>query len=250
MRLNITLKAHKPPLNLPFHNNHLLQGVIYENLDRKLADWLHNSAYKTTSHSYKMFVYSRLLGKYEIYIHPENKKKSFRYLDKANFEFRSVNNDVICSFAENLLSQGVITINKQPCDVRVEIIPDPKVNFSKPIKIKALSAITLHTTHGKNKVEYYHPFDSRWSNEVIANLNNKAKALSWEDEGKMLQGTQIIPINIQSKDKAVVRYKDYWLEAWRGLYEANIPEPYFWLAYKAGLGARNSQGFGMIGVIK
>ena len=144
MRLNIVLEPHKRPLSLPFHHNHILQGFVYENLDDKLASWLHGDAYKTASHSYKMFVYSRLLGKYDIYTSPEGDKKRFNYLDKAYFEFRSINNDVLCSFAEKLLSGGVVTIGKQPCETRVEIIPDPRIDFSKPVKIRAASAITLH----------------------------------------------------------------------------------------------------------
>ena len=33
------------------------------------------------------------------------------------------------------------------------------------------------------------------------------------------------------------------------LYEVKLPEPYFRLAYEAGFGAKNAQGFAMVGVV-
>jgi CRISPR-associated endoribonuclease Cas6 len=33
------------------------------------------------------------------------------------------------------------------------------------------------------------------------------------------------------------------------LYEVNLPEPYFWLAYDAGFGSKNAAGFGMVAVV-
>ena len=39
------------------------------------------------------------------------------------------------------------------------------------------------------------------------------------------------------------------IKGWTGLYEVNLPEPYFRLAYDARLGSKNAQGFGMVGVV-
>ncbi|MBC7262393.1 MAG: CRISPR-associated endoribonuclease Cas6, partial [Chloroflexi bacterium] len=50
--------------------------------------------------------------------------------------------------------------------------------------------------------------------------------------------------------EAIVLFKGTVIKGWTGLYELNLPEPYFSLAYDAGLGAKNPQGFGMVEVVK
>jgi CRISPR-associated endoribonuclease Cas6 len=40
------------------------------------------------------------------------------------------------------------------------------------------------------------------------------------------------------------------IKGWTGLYEVKLPEPYFRLAYDAGLGSKNAQGFGMVEVLR
>ena len=46
-----------------------------------------------------------------------------------------------------------------------------------------------------------------------------------------------------------MRYKDALIKAWTGLYELDLPEPFFLLAYDAGLGSKNPQGFEMVEVM-
>jgi CRISPR-associated endoribonuclease Cas6 len=47
----------------------------------------------------------------------------------------------------------------------------------------------------------------------------------------------------------VLNFKGTVIKGWTGLYEVKLPEPYFRLAYDAGLGAKNAQGFGCVGVV-
>ncbi len=39
------------------------------------------------------------------------------------------------------------------------------------------------------------------------------------------------------------------IKAWTGIFQLDLPEPFFLLAYDAGLGSKNPQGFGMVEVI-
>ena len=54
----------------------------------------------------------------------------------------------------------------------------------------------------------------------------------------------------QERDQKVLNFKGTVIKGWTGLYEAKLPEPYFRLAYDAGFGAKNPQGFGMVGVVR
>ncbi len=51
-------------------------------------------------------------------------------------------------------------------------------------------------------------------------------------------------------DQKILNFKGTVIKGWTGLYEVNLPEPYFRLAYDAGFGAKNAQGFGMVEVIR
>jgi len=57
-------------------------------------------------------------------------------------------------------------------------------------------------------------------------------------------------INVSKRNEAIVNFKGTWVKGWMGLYELNLPEPFFTLAYNAGLGSKNSQGFGMVEVVR
>lgn len=47
-----------------------------------------------------------------------------------------------------------------------------------------------------------------------------------------------------------MRYRETVIKGWTGIYELDLPEPFFYLAYDAGLGSKNSQGFGMLKVVE
>jgi hypothetical protein len=55
------------------------------------------------------------------------------------------------------------------------------------------------------------------------------------------------PRKVGKTDQQILNFKGFWIKGWTGLYEAKLPDPYFRLAYDAGLGSKNSQGFGMVG---
>lgn len=45
-------------------------------------------------------------------------------------------------------------------------------------------------------------------------------------------------------------FKGTVIKGWTGLYELSLPEPLFQIAYDTGLGSKNSQGFGMVEVVR
>ena len=47
----------------------------------------------------------------------------------------------------------------------------------------------------------------------------------------------------------ITRYGAAPVKGWTGIYELDLPEPFFLLAYDAGLGSKNPQGFGMVEVM-
>jgi CRISPR-associated endoribonuclease Cas6 len=54
---------------------------------------------------------------------------------------------------------------------------------------------------------------------------------------------------VGKQDLRVLEYRGTVIKGWTGLYELDLPEPFFLLAYDSGLGSKNSQGFGMVEVV-
>jgi len=253
MRIKIQLEASSS-LTLPVHYNALLQGMIYHQIDGNLADWLHEQAYQTACRTYKMFTFSRLVGPFS----RANGQLKFR--GPVWFQLASLNNEVLCSLAEHLLKAPDVRLGANRCRVAgVEVLAQPEVDFSKPVRVKALSPLviyeTLYDAKGRSKTHYLNPQDLEWGQRMIDNLARKAEALEWEDPHGALKGAWIRPHRVNLNDQKIVMYKksgqrDFVIKGWMGLYKIKLPEPYFWLAYDAGLGGKNAQGFGMVEVVR
>ncbi|NSW80643.1 MAG: CRISPR-associated endoribonuclease Cas6, partial [Chthonomonadetes bacterium] len=54
--------------------------------------------------------------------------------------------------------------------------------------------------------------------------------------------------HVNKRNEHIVFYKDTVIKAWSGVYEVSLPEPLFRMAMDAGLGSKNSQGFGCMGI--
>ncbi len=65
-----------------------------------------------------------------------------------------------------------------------------------------------------------------------------------------LKGAYVKPRKVGKMDQQILNFKGFWITGWTGLYEVNLPEPYFRLAYDAGFGSKNAQGFGMVRVLE
>jgi CRISPR-associated endoribonuclease Cas6 len=59
----------------------------------------------------------------------------------------------------------------------------------------------------------------------------------------------IKPLRVNKRNEVIAIFKGTVIKGWTGIYELQLPEPYFSLAYDAGLGSKNSQGFGMVEVV-
>ena len=133
----------------------------------------------------------------------------------------------------------------------VEVNPTPQPSF--PLKIRTLSPITtystLYTKESKKKTYYYNPWEKEFSTLILENLKKKLKAWN-KEEIPFLPQHYLKPLKVSRKDEKIIIYKDHLIKGWMGIYHLNIPEEYFPIAYNAGLGSKNSQGFGMIEAIE
>lgn len=246
MRLKIKFRPEKPFFVLSCHYNGLIQALIYRHLDNWLAKSIHDKGFKDpiTKRHLKLFTFSRLI--------PENRPK----VEKEHIEFKgpinlivsSPSHEFIESFASNLLRDGRLYLAGEALElISVEVEPVP--SYREKVIVKTLSPITvystLQTSDGRKKTYYYNPFETDFEELIIKNLQRKAR--TWF--GKEIFGDSIIkPYKVSTRNERIIIYKDTVIKAWDGLYELQLPPELFQMAFDAGLGAKNSQGFGCVEV--
>src|SRR5215207_2715796 len=113
MRLRVSLAAgDRSSVTLPIQYNHLLQGLIYANVDRALGDWLHEKGYAYGARSFKLFTFSRLFGKKSI------DKGQIRFAGPFHFYLSAADADVLGSLAEHLLRDPLVRLGTAECRVQ------------------------------------------------------------------------------------------------------------------------------------
>jgi CRISPR-associated endoribonuclease Cas6 len=251
MRVSIKFETDSGILNLPIHYNHLIQSMIYKNLDKALSEWLHDRGYEYGKRRFKLFTFSRLLSP-GVRIDKRNRRiilKTPLYLKIGAME-----KEILESLAVHFIKNNEILLNGTPCKL-TSIEVEVPVKVCGPVKVKAISPITVYRTlydrEGRKKTYYFNPKENEFSELIFDNLRRKAISYyGGEEKLPPLNKAYIKPIKVTSRDVAKVNFKGTWIIGWRGVYEINLPEPYFTLAYNSGLGSKNSQGFGMIDVVR
>jgi len=224
--------------------------LIYSNLDHALSEWLHEKGHTYGERHFKLFTFSRLFGKREA------RNGRIRFLGPAHFYLGSVDVQILSSLAEHLLTKPSVRLGNSECRVaEVGVEPEPEIDSAKPVLVKTLSPITAYSTlstpEGRKKTYYYAPQEEEWSEALISNLKRKAKALEWTaDVDEDLKEAWVRPYKVRSGDQKILTFKGTLIKGWMGLYNVKLPEPYFQLAYDAGFGAKNAQGFGMVRVVR
>ncbi|WP_022854100.1 CRISPR-associated endoribonuclease Cas6 [Thermodesulfatator atlanticus] len=249
MRISLRFFAEK--LILPVHYNHILQAFIYRSLDETLARFYHEEGYRFLKRRFKLFTFSRLLAKDRSF---DAQSRTITFKGPVCLKISAVDDRLLESLATYLVKKGSFRLGRNTCELDAVEVEMP-VSPEGPVLVRAISPITTYSTlttpEGKKKTYFYTPFEAEFSEKLLENLRRKAAAY-WGEGAELppLNGAYIRPLRVSKKNEAIVNFKGYWIKGWTGLYEVNLPRLYFELAYDAGLGAKNSQGFGMIEVVR
>ncbi len=247
MRIKITLES-ETSIKIPIHYNYCLQSFIYRNLDRVLAERLHDEGIPLGKRCFKFFTFSRLFS-------PKRRKNGTKWIFAPPLTFYLAARDVniLESFVLHLVKLHNARLAQAPVRVRsIEVIKPAE--FSEELIIKTLSPITVYSTlltpEGKKKTYYYNPFEKEFNELLRANLQRKFKAIYGIEPTEKDDIFEIEPLKVSLKNEAIVKYKGTIIKGWTGIYKLRTSKVYFDIAYNTGLGPKNSQGFGMIEVVR
>ncbi len=252
MRIKITFEPLAGVLELPPNYNHMLQGIIYRHLEGRLAARIHDGGLRYGKRTYKMFTFSRLRGDNVVY---DRKRKLLVFTGKVWFHLGSLDNELLESFTTTMLRREIVNFTGEQTARVSAVEVEMPITPVRPAIVSMMSPLTVYSTlqtpDNRKKTYYYSPWEDEFSTLIMDNLKRRMAALLGGDEElPPLNGAYIRPVRVTKKDFVITKFKNIVIKAWKGRYELNLPPPYFELAYNAGLGSKNSQGFGMFRVIK
>jgi len=104
---------------------------------------------------------------------------------------------------------------------------------------------TLQTKEGKKKTYYYSPFESEFTDSLDNNLRKKYVAFF----GKEARARKLVLETAGRPKEKILKYRGTIIKGWMGRFVLNGNKKLLKLGYACGIGAKNSQGFGMVAVL-
>ena len=245
---SITIAFRATKMMIPIGYHHQVQSLIYNLLRKGGREELHDKGLCFGSRGYKLFTFSSLRGGKVI-----REQKKLYFENRAFLDIRSVDPDFCDSLLSGLQSKEQINLcgfHLSVESVKINDIPIVKST----VNIKMLSPLSVHKTDENSHTEYMSPLDAAFADEINANFVRKYYAFYGKNPiSKIVIKTK----SVGMRDKYITLYKkaekpnqkDIYITGWRGEYElSGLPE-YLNFLYYCGLGARNSDGFGMFEII-
>ncbi|WP_368491070.1 CRISPR-associated endoribonuclease Cas6 [Clostridium sp. BJN0013] len=243
MRLNINLKF-KDCFNLPIQYNSIMQAVILNWLgNENYQKFIHDCGFKFENRRYKLFTFSKIYGKFKIY----RDKKIISFFDNANFTVSSLEDRFLNYLVLNVIGKDNFKFGNNI--VGVDHIESAYSKLSKKEIVYTKSPIVVYSTfknYQGNKTYYYNPLESEFSELIRRNLIHKYEAYyGAEPSDKCFS---ITPLYREKLKQRIVMYKGYVIKGWDGEFLIQGSKELMDIAYNAGIGSKNSQGFGCIEV--
>ena len=240
MKLKVTLSAENP-IFLPLHYNYILQSFIYRNMEGIYSTFLHNYGFPYRKRLFKLLTFSKLYGRKRVI----KGAKRIIFFPPVHFYVSCILEEILSSHAKVLLKKEKLKLGRNEVSLEgVEVITE-KVEGDRAV-LKTLSPVTIHSTDENKKTIYYNPEQEKFYRLLEENLRKKCR-IAGIREG--LEDIEISPAENAFFKKVVVLYKnDFVIEAWKGKFLIKADPKIIEIALKAGLGDRNSQGFGMVAI--
>ncbi len=243
LRLIINLSSENG-IRLPIHYNSIIQAAIYNSITPELAEFLHDQGFKYEKRSFKMFSFSRIMGQYDF----NNKNKELLFQDKFSLHITSPINVFCEELANIMLLSGNVKLGSNIVNVdKVEVV-NSQVS-SETAYFRTLSPIVVYSTvfkpNGEKYTCYYQPGDKEFKKQIGGNLQKKFISL-------FRKKPPLKEIGIEKKGSIkqnILIYKGFVIKGYSCTLKVQAPREILQLGLDAGLGAKNSQGFGCVDIL-
>ncbi|MBD3184934.1 CRISPR-associated endoribonuclease Cas6 [Candidatus Poribacteria bacterium] len=245
MRIEISLDS-EGEIRLPIHYNSVIQGMIYNNISPELARYLHDTGFTYGKRSFKMFTFSNINGRYRL------TNSDIIFSPPIKLVISSPMDDFIQQLGYFMMVRDDLNLGVNPVRVSSFDVPEEtEPNESEVIGM--LSPVTVYSTlktgEGKNKTYYYSPFEDEFSQLIENNLKKKYAVITGTEPDESYTLT-INPLKVDKRSEKILKYKGTVIKAWRGVYSLQGNPALIKVGHEAGIGSKNSQGFGCFKFLK
>ena len=234
MRIIVTLQVES--LRLPLACNYILQSFIYRVLSNNsdYSGFIHDSGYRAERKAFKLFTFRGLTGRYSI------EGKDILFHGSVSLELRSPDAMFIQTFLAGCrIGQSFSLYGQEVTVSSCRLINAPLLLDG--ALVATISPITVHTTDGMGHTVYYNPFDAAFYDQVVANAQRKWASFY----GNAPFSFSLESVENRTYRRLVTRFKGTYITGWHGNFILHGAPQALDFLYHTGLGARNSQGFGM-----
>lgn len=237
---------------LPWNHQYALSSAIYATIAHAspgFSTFLHDKGFIADGKQFRLFTFSSLRGRVI-------ERTSFGLLMESPIELlcSSPVPEFVRAVAEGALQIGTLRVGEVELPVRqVETLPDP--DFSSQMTFRPLSPITVSTgrvdADGKMRATYLSPEAPTFFTHLADNLIRKYEALNRQPPDnpkvKFQLASDLIPE--RRRLSKLIDIKGIKVRGWLVPIQAEGNPELLHLAYEAGLGEKNSAGFGMVEVL-
>ncbi|MEJ5299419.1 MAG: CRISPR-associated endoribonuclease Cas6 [Thermodesulforhabdaceae bacterium] len=240
MRLHIVFNTEQP-IKLPWNYQHLLHGFLYGAIARsrpQLGSFLHEQGFVAENHRYKMVVFSKFYPR-----RASTCETGLILEPPIHWWVSSPLTAPVEALATTLLTEGEVFLQDSRLMVkRIEVEPVPELNGH--VLCETISPVVVSTgvlSGEKLKKQFLSPDEKRFWEIVEANLRRKARALGLQVEEK----EAVCFKKVGRWRSRLVIVQGTKVKCYEGQFTMEGEKSLLLLAYEAGLGERNMQGFGM-----
>ncbi len=242
MRAIIYLSPTTPDGALvPIHYNTVVQGLIYASWNPLMAAFVHERGFPLESRSFRLFVFSRLSGPYQ------RQGAYLRYHGPIALQVASPIHALVEELASTWLRQGIVRLGENRLSVdSIDLKPAPSI--AGDVRVRTLSPVTvyetLHATDGRTKTYYYAPTEREFG--ALCSVNARRKLAAFRGRDEATGDLSVTPADGRPHRQVIISYKGTIIKGWTGAFRLSGPTELIQIVLDAGLGAKNSQGFGMV----
>jgi CRISPR-associated endoribonuclease Cas6 len=241
---SISIAFNAPSVTIPIGYHHQVQGLIYHLLRSGGGGGMHDEGADFGLRPYKLFTFSSLRGG-----RVSGDRKSIVFESAMFLDVRSVRPAFCDALLAGLQAGDAPVLFGRPLSVRFVKTSDAPVAASR-LRVKMLSPLTVHRTGEGGHTDYLNPLSADFAEEVDRNFARKYAAFYGR---RPSAGVVIKAASVGARDRYLTLYKkaehpgekDIYITGWRGEYDLSGRPEHLNFLYYCGLGARNSDGFGL-----
>lgn len=231
MQILLLLQPEKE-LVIPFNYNHQLQSAIYAKLREGGGEKFHDNGFGE-ERVFKAFVFGALKGAHS------KEDSRFRFTGAVRLEVRSPVFEICDTLQRGFETNPTIRL----FDTRLTVIDASLANVhitGGRQLFQTSSPVAVYRREPDGKTTFFAPGDPEFAAYLLSNYENKYRAVT---------GSEPEPLTIEPLDpqrKIVTRFKETWINGYKGNYALTGSPRALEFVYNAGLGVKNSAGFGML----